>query len=149
MRSTAGSVAWRTTWTKHKVLLGWFRSSPGHLISLPPAVGAVQRRVGPGLQQCCPLIVTGLRHPILLVTGLSYLRGACARPRPRAVWAIFPEARPCSTEVAKPPGRWPRLGSVLLFPRAAAPSPDTNPFSPCPGAGTAQYGRVLPGTSTP
>lgn len=32
------------------------------------------------LRQCCPFIVTGLEHPILLVPGLSYVRGPCAQP---------------------------------------------------------------------
>jgi len=52
-------------WTKHKVLLGSFCSSLGHLISMTPVLGAVQHSVGPGLQQCCPHIVTGLKtsHP--------------------------------------------------------------------------------------
>lgn len=44
-------------WTKHKVLLGSFCSSLGHLISMTPVLGAVQHSVGPGLQQCCPHIV--------------------------------------------------------------------------------------------
>lgn len=129
------------------MLLGSFCSSLGHLISMTPVLGAVQHSVGHGLQQCCPHIVK--RHLILLITGLSYLRGACAQPCPSARWAIFLGASPCSTEVAKPPGWWPLFHPVLLFPRAAAPTPnsDINPFSLCPKAGTTQYGRALPGTS--
>lgn len=78
-------MAWRTTWTKSDVLLGWLCSSPGCLISLPPTAGW-----GPGsaggdgavavLRRCCPFIVTGLGHPILLVTGLSYVHGSRAQP---------------------------------------------------------------------
>ena len=32
------------------------------------------------LRQCCRFIVTGLGHPILLVTGLSYIYGPHAQP---------------------------------------------------------------------
>lgn len=136
-------------WTKHRVLLGSFCSSLGHLISVTPVLGAVQHSVGPGLRQCCPHIVTGLEtsHPARNRPFLPTwrLRSALSRAR----WAIFPGASPCGTEVAKPPGWWPLFLPILPLSRAAAPTPssDTNPFSLCPEAGTAQYGRVLPGTS--
>lgn len=119
-------MAWRTIWTKHKVLLGWFRSSPGHLISLPPAVGAVQRRVGPGLQQCCPLIVTGLRHPILLLTGLSYRV-------PEPCGPSSPRPGPAAQRWQSPQGGGPGLALSSCSP-GLRPLPLTlTPSPPAPG----------------
>lgn len=83
-----------------------------------------------------------------------------ARYRPLlCTWppVLSPASCPCSWVSHLPWGQSPqhrggRAPGAASFAQPCFPhtlSPDTIPFSPCPGAGTAQYGRATAGTRSP
>lgn len=71
------------------------------------------------LQQCCPFIVTGLGHPILLITGLSSVRGPHAQSCPLS-WLLgerLPQGQPPEHGGAEPLGQLPLPSPVLSYPQ--------------------------------
>lgn len=112
------------------MLRGWLCSSPGHLVSLPPAAGLGPCSMGGDSAVAALSIVTGLGHHILLITGLSYVCGPLAQPCLLS-WLL---GEPSSLGPVPTAQGWqsPQGSSPCPALSPTIPSPDSTPPLPLP-----------------